>query len=216
MKIFLDTIDLEEISFFKEVGIVDGVTTNPSLMADTKQGFIETVKSICEIMPGPVSVEVIATEYEEMLKEALYVAEVAENIVVKLPLTSNGLRVCKDLSLRQIKTNVTLCFSGTQALLAAKAGATYVSPFVGRLDDICISGIKLIDEIKRIFNNYNIGTEILAASIRNSKTVLEVAMIGADVVTVPSKVLREMLEHPLTNIGLEKFLKDWQRGGLNF
>jgi transaldolase len=215
MQIFLDTIDIKEITFFQELSIVDGITTNPSLISKANQSFKETVESICRIVLGPVSVEVVATEYEQMLKEALYIAEIAENIVVKLPMTWEGLKVCNQLSQRKIKTNLTLCFTANQALLAAKVGATYVSPFIGRLDDIAASGVKLVEEIKKVFDNYNIGTKILAASIRSPEKVLEVCKIGVDVVTLPPKILEQMIVHPLTSEGLQKFLNDWNKSGLS-
>ena len=211
MKIFLDTADVSEIRRAAEAGLIDGVTTNPSLMAkvagdrDPKELFME----ICEAVDGPISAEVVAVDADGMIEEGKRLAALHENIVVKLPLTEDGLRACRVLTNDGIKTNVTLCFSSPQALLAAKAGATYVSPFIGRLDDIGHDGMDLIAEIRQVYDNYGIMTEILAASIRHPQHVVQALMIGADCGTLPSKVLYQLLKHPLTDKGLESFLADW-------
>jgi transaldolase len=211
MKLFIDSADIEEIKSVFEYGICDGVTTNPTLVAKTGQDFKTMLKQIVNIVPGPVSAEVIATEYREMLKEAEELIKVANNIVIKLPLTLDGLRACKILTGKGIKTNMTLCFTVSQALLAAHAGATYVSIFVGRLEDIGENGIKVISDVRTLFNANKIESKILAASIRNSGHVSDVALAGADVATVPFKVLDELHKHPLTDQGLAQFLEDWQK-----
>ncbi len=213
MKIFLDSANLDEIKEAAQTGILDGVTTNPSLISkENGQGDFEKItKQICEIVGGPVSAEVLNTDYHKMLDEARYLAQIHENIVVKLPLTQNGIRATKVLSTEGIRVNVTLVFSPTQALLAAKAGASYVSPFVGRLDDISSSGMRLIEEITHIYNNYEFETEVLVASVRHPMHVTEAALLGADIVTIPFKVFRQLFNHPLSDIGLEKFLEDWNK-----
>ncbi len=215
MKFFLDTADIDEIRKYSDTGLVDGVTTNPSLMAKAGRPFQEIVAEICELVNGPVSVEVTATIYEEILQQANRLAELAENIVIKVPLTMDGLKACHTLSGSGIMVNVTLCFSPAQALLAAKSGATFVSPFVGRLDDIGHSGMELIHTIREIYDQYpDIHTAILAASIRSPEHVVDAARFGADVVTLPPKVLQQLYNHPLTTQGLEQFLSDWEKSGL--
>ncbi len=210
MKIFIDTANINEIREANALGIVDGVTTNPSLIAKEGKDFIEVVKEICSIVDGPVSAEVVSLKADDMVKEARPLAKIHKNIVIKIPLTAEGLKATKILSGEGIKTNVTLCFSATQALLAAKAGATYVSPFIGRLDDIGQVGMDLIRDIKIIYSNYNFKTEIIVASVRNPVHVLLAAKLGADIATIPFGVINMLVKHPLTDIGLEKFLKDWQ------
>jgi len=210
MKIFLDTANLEEIKKGVEWGIIDGVTTNPSLVAKEKAIFEERIKEICQIVKGPVSAEVISTDWKGMIKEAKKLSEIDENVVVKIPLTPDGIRAIKELAKEGIKTNATLIFSPTQAILAAKAGATYVSPFIGRLDDISWDGLKLLETIIDIFNNYLFETEIIAASIRHPMHVLKAALLGTDIVTIPFSTLEKLFKHPLTDKGLEKFLKDWE------
>jgi transaldolase len=209
MKIFLDTADTQELKLGASMGVVDGVTTNPSLVAKTGKKFDDLVKEIVSIVNGPISVETISTDWEGMVKEGREFAKVHPNIVVKVPLTEDGIRATKALSSEKIKVNVTLCFSAPQALLAAKAGATYISPFIGRLDDIGQDGMDLIRSIRRIYTNYNFKTEILAASVRHPAHVLQSAEAGADVATIPFKTLKQLFEHPLTKSGLEKFLSDW-------
>ncbi len=209
MKIFIDTANTEEIKKANDFGVVAGVTTNPSLIAKEGRDFKEVVKEITEIVDGPISAEVISLEAEGMVREALELSKIHKNIVIKIPMTLEGLKAVKELSGKGIKTNVTLIFSATQALLAARAGATYVSPFVGRLDDIGENGIDLIRDIKTIFNNYSIETEIIAASIRNNLHVLEAAKAGSDIATIPYKVILKMSEHHLTDAGIEKFMADW-------
>ncbi|XRP97749.1 fructose-6-phosphate aldolase [Methanocaldococcus sp. 16A] len=209
MKFFLDTANVEEIKKYAELGLVDGVTTNPTLVAKEGRDFYEVVKEICEIVDGPVSAEVISTDAEGMVKEARELAKIADNIVIKIPMTKDGMKAVKILSAEGIKTNVTLVFSPLQALLAAKAGATYVSPFVGRLDDIGHVGMKLIEDVVKIYKNYDIKTEVIVASVRHPWHVLEAAKIGADIATIPPAVMDKLFNHPLTDIGLERFLKDW-------
>jgi transaldolase len=210
MKLFIDTANVDEIREAERLGIICGVTTNPSLIAKEGRDFVEVVKEITEIVDGPISAEVISLEAEGMIREARELAKIHKNIVIKIPMTLEGLKAVKVLSKEGIKTNVTLIFSSAQALLAAKAGATYVSPFVGRLDDIGHNGMTLIEEIVRIFDNYGIETEIIAASIRHPMHVVEAALAGAHIATVPYKVLVQMAKHPMTDIGIEKFLKDWE------
>ncbi|NPB07882.1 MAG: fructose-6-phosphate aldolase [Aquificae bacterium] len=210
MKFFLDTAQVEEIKEALEWGLLDGVTTNPTLIAKTGRPFKEVVKEILELVEGPVSLEVVSLDAKGMVEEGRKLAELGENVVVKIPMTPEGLKAVQELESEGIPTNVTLVFSPTQALLAAKAGASYVSPFVGRLDDISAEGMKLIREIKEIFLNYEFDTEIIVASIRHPMHVLESALIGADVATVPFKVLKQLFKHPLTDIGIERFLKDWE------
>ncbi|GIW71571.1 MAG: transaldolase [Planctomycetota bacterium] len=211
MKLFVDTADIEEIRELAALGLLDGVTTNPSLIAKTGKPFRACVEEICAAVQGPVSLEVVATDHEGMLAEGRALAQIAPNVVVKCPLTAAGLKATRTLSGEGIKVNVTLCFSPVQALLAAKAGATYVSPFIGRLDDVGHIGMEVIRQIRTIFDNYALETEILAASIRHPAHVLEAALAGADVATVPAAVFARLLRHPLTDQGLERFLQDWQK-----
>lgn len=214
MKFFVDTADVKEIKELADTGFLDGVTTNPSLIAKTGRNFLETIAEICALVKGPVSAEVTATDTATMLLEGHKLAKIASNIAVKLPLTWDGLKACKALTSEGIMVNVTLCFSANQALLAAKAGATFVSPFIGRLDDIHIDGMELIEDIRVIYDNYpTFTTEILAASIRNPNHVKDAALAGADVVTVPANVLKSLASHPLTDKGLEMFLADWKKTG---
>lgn len=211
MKIFLDTANIEQIKKGVEWGIVDGVTTNPTLISKERKPFEETIKEICQIVQGPVSAEVISLDWEGMVKEARKLSKIDEHVVIKIPMTPDGIKTVKILSSEGIKTNVTLVFSANQALLAAKAGATYVSPFVGRLDDIANDGIELLEEIMTIYENYGIETEIIAASIRHPMHVLEAAMIGVDIATVPFSVLEKMFKHSLTDVGIKRFLEDWEK-----
>lgn len=213
MKFFVDTAEVADIKELNETGLLDGVTTNPSLIAKSGRNFLEVVKEICEIVDGPVSAEVAATDYDGMVAEGEHLAKIAKNVVIKLPLTMDGLKACKYFTDKGIKTNVTLCFSANQALLAAKVGATYVSPFIGRLDDINLDGIQLIEDIRTIYDNYGFETEILAASIRSVNHVSDSALAGADVATIPPSVIRKLAEHPLTDKGLEAFVKDWASTG---
>jgi transaldolase len=214
MKFFIDTADVAEIKALVPTGLVDGVTTNPSLVAKTGRKFTDVIAEICEIVEGPVSAEVAATDFDTMLKEGLHLAAIAKNVTVKLPLTVDGLKTCKHLSDKDIRTNVTLCFSPAQALLAAKAGASYISPFVGRLDDIGHDGMGLIAEIIEIYSAYpNFTTEVLVASVRNPGHIIEAAKMGADIVTLPPSLLWMLYKHPLTERGLETFLKDWAATG---
>ena len=208
MKFFIDTADTAEIKDLVQTGLLDGVTTNPSLIAKSGRDFVEVITEICGLTTGPVSAEVVATDYDGMVSEGRKLAKIAENIVVKLPLTMEGLRACRTLADEGTPSNVTLCFSANQALLAAKAGAAFISPFIGRLDDIHIDGMDLIEEIRLIYDNYGFDTEILAASIRNPNHVRLAAMAGADVATIPGKVLTSLVKHPLTDQGLAAFLKD--------
>ena len=211
MKFFIDTANLNEIREAASLGILDGVTTNPSLISKEGKPFKETILAICSIVDGPVSVEVVATEAGGMCREAHDFAKWHKNVVVKLPTTREGLKACKCLSQEGIPTNLTLCFSANQALLVAKAGATYVSPFVGRLDDISHVGMDLVRECIQIYRNYDYKTQVLAASLRHPLHVLDAAMAGAHVATLPFKVLDQMFKHPLTDRGLEQFLKDWEK-----
>ena len=213
MKFFIDTADVAEIRELNDTGLVDGVTTNPSLIMKSGRDIIDVTKEICGIVKGPVSAEVTATDYEGMMKEAKVLAKIAKNICIKLPLTMDGLKACKALTDEGHQTNVTLCFSANQALLAAKAGATYVSPFIGRLDDQGLDGMELIEEIRTIFDNYDFKTQILAASIRTVNHVKEAALIGADVITAPPATLKALVKHPLTDKGLSDFLADWAKTG---
>jgi transaldolase len=214
MKFFIDTADVAEIRDLAATGLVDGVTTNPSLVAKTGRAFLEVVKEICEVVEGPVSAEVTATDFDTMLKEGHKLARIADNVAVKVPLTPNGLKTCKALAGEGIKVNVTLCFSPAQAILAAKAGAAYISPFVGRLDDIGTDGMGLIADIVQIYRSYDyFTTEVLVASVRHPIHVVESAKMGADVVTLPPAVLRQMFNHPLTEKGLAAFLADWAKTG---
>jgi transaldolase len=211
MKFFIDSADIEEIRKAQSMGVVDGVTTNPSLVAKTGKPFRQVIEEICEVVDGPISAEVVATDYEGIVKEGRELAKIHKNIVVKVPLLVDGLRAVKTFSDEGIRTNVTLCFSATQALLAAKAGATYVSPFVGRLDDIGHEGMELIAQVREIYDNYGFDTEILVASVRSPMHVLEAARMAADVATCPYSVIEQLAKHPLTDIGLAKFLKDWEK-----
>lgn len=211
MKFFIDTADIDEIKSAAELGILDGVTTNPSLVAKTGRDYKSVIKDIIEICKGPVSAEVLSIDYDGMMKEAREWAQVAPNVVVKIPLTADGIKAVVTCSAEGIKTNVTLCFSASQALLAAKAGATYISPFVGRLDDISREGMDLIKEIKEIYANYNFATEILVASVRSPMHLLDSALIGADVATIPLKVFNQLVKHPLTDIGLQQFIEDTKK-----
>ena len=215
MKFFLDTADVAEIADLASAGMVDGVTTNPSLVAKTGRDLFELLAEIAGLVPGPISAEVTATDQDGMLREAHRLAEIASNICIKLPLTWDGLRACRRLTGEGIKVNVTLCFSPGQALLAAKAGASFVSPFVGRLDDAGHEGMELIEAICTIFGNYpdTIRTEVLVASVRSVGHVIEAARLGADVVTMPAKVMRALAQHPLTDKGLAQFLADWEKTG---
>ena len=214
MKFFVDTADVDAIRELADTGLVDGVTTNPSLIAKSGRDFVEVVKEICEIVDGPISAEVTATAYDEMVAEGRKLAKIHENITVKLPLTRDGLKTCKSLSEEGTMINVTLCFSANQALLAAKAGATFISPFVGRLDDIAMDGMQLISDIVEVYDNYPaLSTEVLVASVRSPMHVLEAAKMGADVCTLPPDVLLALFNHPLTDKGLEAFLADWQKTG---
>jgi transaldolase len=214
MKFFVDTADIAEIRDLASTGLVDGVTTNPSLVAKTGRKFIDIIQDICAVVKGPVSAEVAATDYETMLAEGRFLAKLAGNVVVKLPLTRDGLKTCKALTSEGTQTNVTLCFSPAQAILAAKAGATYVSPFVGRLDDIGQDGMGLIDEICQIYQNYpEFLTEVLVASVRNPGHVVQAAKLGADVATLPPSLMMQMLNHPLTDKGLATFVADWKATG---
>ena len=213
MKFFVDTAEIKDIKELQETGLLDGVTTNPSLIAKSGRNIKEVIKEICGIVPGPVSAEVASLEYDGMVAEGTELAKIADNVVIKVPLTMNGLRACKYFTSNGMKVNVTLCFSANQALLAAKVGATYISPFIGRLDDINIEGMDLITDIRTIYNNYAFSTEILAASIRSANHVTQAALAGADVATIPPAVIRKLAEHPLTDKGIEGFLKDWKATG---
>lgn len=211
MKLFIDSANLEHIKDAAAMGLVDGVTTNPSLVAKEGKDFRALLDEILEVVDGPVSAEVISTDYQGILKEAKDLAAIHKNIVIKVPLIPEGLKAVRTLSSEGIKTNVTLCFSPSQALLAAKAGATYISPFIGRLDDISQTGMDLIEQIVQIYLNYDYQTEVLVASIRHPMHLVEAALIGADVATIPYDVIKKLIHHPLTDIGLEKFLADWEK-----
>jgi transaldolase len=213
MKFFIDTANIEEIKKANALGMVDGVTTNPSLVSKEGREFNGLIKEICGIVDGPVSAEVVSVDADGMVREARDLAKLAENIVVKIPLIEEGLKAVKILSKEGVQTNVTLCFSAIQALMAAKAGAAYISPFVGRLDDIGHRGMDLVDEILTIYDNYGFETEVIVASIRNPIHVLDAALMGADIATIPYKVIQQLAKHPLTDIGLEKFLADWKKQG---
>lgn len=211
MKFFLDTADIEEIKKAVEWGILDGVTTNPTLISKTGRPFKEVVKEILELVDGPVSLETVSLDAEGMIREGRMLAELGENVVVKIPMTPEGIKAVQVLESEGIPTNVTLVFSPMQALIAAKAGASYVSPFVGRLDDISSEGMKLIEDIKIIFDNYEFDTEIIVASVRHPMHVYQAALIGAHICTMPFKVLEQLFKHPLTDVGIERFLKDWEK-----
>ena len=213
MKFFVDTADVKEIRELNDLGLLDGVTTNPSLILKSGGSIAEVTKEICAIVDGPVSAEVVATEYKEMMREAEVLSKIADNVCIKVPLTLDGLKACKSITESGRLVNVTLCFSATQALLAAKAGATFISPFIGRIDDIGINGMDLIAEIRTIYDNYDYKTEILAASIRTVNHVKQAALIGADVATMPPATLKALVKHPLTDKGLEAFLADWAKTG---
>lgn len=211
MKIFLDTANLESIRKFNDMGLLDGITTNPSLLSKEDGNPSNAMEEITKIIKGDVSLEVVSTDYEGMIREGRYLRKYGQNVVVKVPMTPDGLRACKTLTSEGTPVNVTLVFSPNQALLAAKSGAKYVSPFIGRLDDVGQNGMNLIEEISEIFSNYDFGTEILVASVRHPMHVVDAAKIGADVVTLPPAVLDKMLRHPLTDIGLKNFLADWEK-----
>jgi transaldolase len=214
MKFFIDTADLDEIRELSQTGLVDGVTTNPSLIAKSGLKMAKVIEDICSIITGPVSAEVTATDLENMLKEGRYLAKIASNVAVKVPLTPDGLKACRTLSKEGTMVNVTLCFSAAQAILAAKAGAKFISPFIGRLDDLSQNGMELIEDICAIYANYpHFETEVLVASIRHPFHVVQAARLGAEVATIPPKVLRQMYHHPLTTLGLEAFLADWSKTG---
>ena len=213
MKFFIDTANIKEIENLMPTGLVDGVTTNPSLIAKQGADMAETIKAICSIVSGPVSAEVTATEFPKMLEEGEYLASLAKNVAVKVPLTVDGLKTCKALREKGTMVNVTLCFSAAQALIAAKAGATFISPFVGRLDDIGEKGMDLIDDIVVMYENYAFDTEVLVASVRSKQHLIDAAVIGAHVATLPAKVIYELYEHPLTDKGLKAFLDDWAKTG---
>ena len=211
MKIFVDTADLDEIRELASWGIIDGVTTNPTLVAKSGRSFKEIVKEIFDIVDGPISLEAVSTKAEEIIKEARKLSKIHKNVAVKIPMTSEGLKAVKVLSKEGIKTNVTLVFSANQALLAAKAGATYVSPFIGRLDDIGQEGMQIVEEIIDIFDNYNFKTQVIVASIRHPIHVIQAAQLGAHIATIPPKVIKQMVKHSLTDVGIERFLKDWEK-----
>lgn len=213
MKFFVDTADIGDIRDLAETGLLDGVTTNPSLIHKSGRDFLEVVREICSIVDGPVSAEVVAAEHIEMMREAEILRKIADNVAVKVPLTIDGLKTCRKLTDDGTMVNVTLCFSANQALLAAKAGATFVSPFVGRHDDVGYPGMELIADIRQIYDNYHFGTEILVASVRNPIHVHESAKLGADVMTAPPSVIRQLFNHPLTDRGLEAFIADWKKTG---
>ena len=215
MQLFVDTAEVEEIRELDELGVIDGVTTNPSLIMKSGRSIHDVLKEICSFIGGPVSAEVVATSSNQMIAEGLKLSEIAPNIVVKVPLTWDGLKACNNLSGRGIKVNVTLCFSGNQALLAAKCGATFISPFIGRLDDLGINGMELIETIRTIYDNYDFETAILVASIRSPLHVVDSALIGADAATVPPKIYKQLATHPMTDKGLASFLDDWNKTGLN-
>ena len=213
MKFFVDSADLEQITLLNDIGLVDGVTTNPSIIAKSGRDFKQVVADICKIVDGPVSAEVVAMDRAGMIAEGRTLRKIADNVCVKLPLTMEGLAACSVLSAEGVPTNVTLCFSANQALLAAKCGATFISPFIGRLDDISLDGLELIEDIRTIYDNYGYETEILAASIRSVGHIKDCALIGADVITSPPEVIRKLADHPLTAQGLAAFMKDWEKTG---
>jgi len=212
MKFFIDTANIEEIKEANAMGVLDGVTTNPSLVTKEGKEFVPLLKEICAIVNGPISAEVVSTDFEGIMKEGRELAKIHENIVVKVPLIKEGMKAVKAFTAEGIKTNVTLCFSPTQALVAAKAGATYISPFVGRLDDISTDGMQLIEQIVTIYNNYGYQTEVLVASVRHPIHVVQAGLMGAHVCTMPFKVIEQLIKHPLTDLGLERFLADWKKG----
>ena len=218
MKFFIDTANIDEIKELNDWGVVDGVTTNPSLIYKSGKDFKNTIKEISNIIQGPISAEVTSVEYKDMVKQGLELAEISSNVVIKVPLNENGLLACKKLSSKNIKVNVTLCFSSSQAILAAKMGATYISPFIGRLDDISTQGLSLIEDIVQIYENYPIdfSTQVLVASIRSPLQVSQAACMGAHVATIPPKIVKQMIKHPLTESGLETFMEDWKKTGQDF
>jgi transaldolase len=213
MKFFADTAEIAEIRELADAGLLDGVTTNPSLVHKSGRNFIEVLKEIAAVCPGPISAEVVALDYDSMIREAEVLRKVAKNIAIKVPLTPDGLKACKALTGEGTMVNVTLCFSAAQALLAAKAGASFISPFVGRHDDVGFDGMQLIADIRMIYDNYDFATEILVASVRHPIHVIEAAKIGADVITAPPKIIHQLFKHPLTDAGIAGFLKDWQASG---
>ena len=213
MKFFVDTADINDIRDLAETGLLDGVTTNPSLIHKSGRNFLEVVEEIAKLVPGPVSAEVVAADHSEMMREAEILRKIADNVTIKVPMTVDGLKTCKALTSDGTMVNVTLCFTANQALLAAKAGATFISPFVGRHDDIGFDGMQIISEIRMIYDNYDFETQILVASIRHPVHVLESAKIGADVITAPPAVIRQLFKHPLTDRGLEGFAADWAKTG---
>lgn len=213
MKFFVDTAEVKDIKELNDLGLLDGVTTNPSLIAKSGRNFKDVIAEICSIVDGPVSAEVVSLDYEGMMREAADLRKIAKNVTIKVPLTLDGLKACKALTSDGCMVNVTLCFSAIQALLAAKAGATFISPFIGRLDDIHLDGTDLIAEIRQIYDNYAYDTEILAASVRTALHVKQVALIGADVATCPPGVIKGLVKHPLTDKGIEQFLADWKKTG---
>ena len=213
MKFFIDSADLDAIAELADIGLVDGVTTNPSIIAKSGRDFKEVIAEICKLTDGHVSAEVVGTDAEDMIREGRVLRKIADNVCVKLPLTMAGLKACNQLSSENIPTNVTLCFSANQALLAAKVGATYISPFIGRLDDITLDGMELIEDIRTIYDNFGYETEVLAASIRSVNHVKECALVGADVITAPPKVVKSLADHVLTDKGLAALLKDWEGTG---
>jgi transaldolase len=213
MKFFADTAEISEIRELADQGLLDGVTTNPSLVQKSGRDFLEVVKEICGVVKGPVSAEVVALDHEGMMREAEVLRKIADNIAVKVPLTPDGLKTCQKLTADGTMVNVTLCFSAAQALLAAKAGASFISPFVGRLDDIGQNGMDLISDVRQIYDQYDFTTEILVASVRNPMHIVEAAKIGADVVTAPAKIIQQLYKHPLTDAGIKSFLADWEKTG---
>ena len=213
MKFFADTAEIAEIRDLAATGLLDGVTTNPTLVHKSGRNFLEVVREIAALVPGPVSAEVVALDYDEMLREAEILRKIADNVTIKVPLTPDGLKTCRTLTSDGTMVNVTLCFSAAQALLAAKAGATFISPFVGRHDDVSFDGMALIADIRLIYDNYDFGTEILVASVRHPMHVVEAAKLGADVMTAPPKIIHQLFKHPLTDLGVASFLKDWQSTG---
>lgn len=213
MKFFADTADIAEIRELAETGLLDGVTTNPTLVNKAGRNFLESVREIAALIPGPVSAEVVALDYHEMMREAEVLRKIADNIAIKVPLTPAGLKACRALTGEGTQVNVTLCFSAAQALLAAKAGATFISPFVGRHDDVGFNGMELIADIRMIYDNYDFATQILVASVRHPMHVVEAAKLGADVMTAPPKIIHQLFKHPLTDNGIASFLKDWQATG---
>jgi len=213
MKFFADTADIGEIRELAETGLLDGVTTNPTLIHKAGRHFIESVREIAGIVQGPVSAEVVALDYAEMMREAEILRKIADNVAIKVPLTPDGLKICRTLTNDGTMVNVTLCFSAAQALLAAKAGATFISPFVGRHDDVGFAGMELIADIRLIYDNYDFATQILVASVRSPMHVVDAAKLGADVMTAPAKVIMQLFKHPLTDLGIASFLKDWESSG---